>query len=199
MADYKRTYTQDYLSKKDSLENDLKRARKSRDPKAIAAAKSVLQLHRKICHEMRKISKNYKIHYERSLFLLAVTLGHECFHVLTGYWTGFVKEFTPPKFFGEFSNSCRNRGEAGEWWEYKHGFNGSVNLVWNNHGKDEDDPYPLDDENFSAGIPFLKEKRYRNDGSSDGAEWTRISHKFIKDFIEKGRYNMSILLLDFIY
>lgn len=193
MAEYKRTYTQEWLSKLDSVEDDLHRAQESRDPKAIAAAELAVKQHREICQEMEKISKNYKIHYERSLFHLAATLAHECFHVLTGYWTGFVKEYTPPKFCGEFPN--RDRGEAGEWWEYKHGFNGLVDLVWNKDGKDKDDPYPLDDENMAAGIPYLKQTRYEDDGST-GAEWTRISHAFIKDFIEKGRCIMSILLLN---
>lgn len=197
MAEYKMTYTQEWLSKLDSLEYDLERAQESKDPEAIGAADLVLKQHRGICHKMGKFSRNYKIHYERSLFHLAATLAHECFHVLTGYWTGSKKENTPPRFYGEFPDN--DRGEAGEWWEYKHGFNGSVDLVWNKHGKNEDDPYPLDDENMSAGIPFLKQIRYSDYGSTEGAEWTRISHAFIRDFIEKGRFNTSILLLDFTY
>lgn len=195
MAEYMRVYTQESLSKLDRLKDDLERAQENRDPKEIAAAELIFRQHDKTCRKMREFSKNYKIHYERSLFHLAVTLAHECFHVLTGYWTGFIEEFTPPKFFGEYLDE--GRGEAGEWWEYKHGFNGSVDLVWNKHGKDKDDPYPLpvDDKNMSAGIPYLKQLRYEDDGST-GAEWTRISHAFIKDFIEKGRCNMFILFLD---
>ncbi|KAL2272414.1 hypothetical protein FJTKL_06582 [Diaporthe vaccinii] len=176
MAEYKKTDTPKWLSKTHGLEDDLRRAQESRDPKAITAAEFALNQHDEICGEMKRFSRNYKVHYERSLFYLAVTIAHEGFHVLTGYWTGFVEQ-TPPKFCGEFPED--GRGEAGEWWEYKHGFNGFTDLVWHKQGKDKDDPYPLDDENMSAGIPFLKQTRRRDDGSA-GAEWTRISHAFIK-------------------
>lgn len=153
-----------------------------------------LQEYQRRYREKEKLCNNYEIHYERSLFHLAVTLTHECFHVLTGYWTGFVKEFTPPKYYGAFPigglkgpDEPDEAGEAGDWWEYKHGFNGSVNLVWNIDGRDKGDPYPLDDQSMSAGIPFLRQTRTRDDGSIDGEEWTRISHNFIRDYIKKGK------------
>lgn len=189
MADYKRRFTQDYQSKRQKLSADVEEAEKSNDEEAIAAAKLDLQHYERSYHKMRKFTKNYKIHYERTLFIVAVTLAHECFHVLTGYWTGNDKEVTPPKFFGQSLN--KDKGEAGEWWEVKHGFKGSANLVWNNLGKDKDDPYPLDDEKMSAGIPFLKQIRRKDDGSVDGVKWTRISHGFIRDVLEKGWSHLS--------
>lgn len=185
MAEYNKLYTQKWLSKLASLKNDLRKARKTKDREAIAAAEIAFKHHDKICDEMEEFSRNYKIHYERSLFHIAATLAHECFHVLTGLWTGFVKEITPPSFFGASEDS--KQGEAGEWWTYNYGFRGAVHLVWNKTDKTKDDPYPLDDENFSAGIPFLKHIRYRSDGSADGQVWTRISHDYIRDFIKEGK------------
>lgn len=146
---------------------------------------------------MEAFAENYQIHYERSLFQLAATLAHECFHVLTGLWSGFNVGSTPPTFSGadesdsegesENEDESEDEGEAGDWWEYKHGFNGSVHLVWSRSGtKAEDDPYPLDNENMSAGIPFVHQKRYSIDGSPNGEVWTRISHAYIRDVIKKG-------------
>lgn len=184
MTEYNAAYTQGWTSKLNTLEVRVREARNSHDEDAIAAAESDLRNYERRYDEMGKFTDNYKIHYERTLFILAITLAHECFHVLTGYWTGTDKEVTPPRFYGDSRKS--GRGEAGEWWEYNHGFNGLANLVWNNRGKNQDDPYPLDNEKLSAGIPLLKQKRYRDDESVDGAEWRLISHAFIRDVLEKG-------------
>lgn len=197
MAEYKRSHTQQWQSKLERLEGEFLEAQKSNDPKAAAEAKFDLQEYRRSYQEMGMFTKNYEIHYERSLFQLAATLAHEAFHVLTGYWSGFTSILTPPRFSGP--NQYENEGEAGEWWSYKHGFNGSVDLVWNRSGKGKDDPYPLDDENMSAGVPFLKQTRYRDDGPSDGEEWTRISHTFIKDFLKKGKSEYVHSGIDFRY
>lgn len=170
----------------DSLETELQLAEESKDKGVIDAAQLKLNQHHKICQEMETISKNYKIHYERSLFHIAATLAHECFHVLTGLWTGFVKEITPPDFFGSSKNE--KEGEAGEWWAYNHGFDGAVHLVWHQSGKKKDDPNPLDDDDLSAGIPFVKQIRYGDDGLKNGEEWTQISHDYIKDIIKKGMF-----------
>ncbi|KAG6358644.1 hypothetical protein INS49_012162 [Diaporthe citri] len=195
MAEYKRSHTQQWQSKLERLEGDVLEAQKSNDSTVVAAAEFDLQEYRRSYQEMGKFTKNYEIHYERCVFQLAATLAHECFHVLTGFWTGFVQVITPPKFSGP--NRYNDEGEAGEWWAYKHGFNGSVELVWNTSGKGKDDPYPLDDENMSAGVPFLKQTRYRDDGTPDGEEWTQISHTFIKDFIKKGKSAYVYSVIDF--
>lgn len=189
VAEYDTKYVQDWQPKLDQLEAAVQEAQKSNEEDAIDAAESDLGNYQEMCDARRNLTKSYKIHYERTLFVLAVTIAHECFHVLTGYWTGVDEAFTPPDFFGELPKV--GRGEAGEWWEFKHGFNGSANLVWNNRGKEKDDPYPLDNEKMSAGIPFLKQIRYRDDESVGGATWTRISHNFIRDVLEKGKSNVS--------
>lgn len=196
LAECKRSHTQEWKQKLERLEDAVLEAQNTVDPKVIATAESDLQDYRREYLDMGKVCENYQVHYERLLFVLAAAVTHECFHVLTGFWSGFIKIFTPPKFFGAYPGKD---GEAGEWWEYKHGFNGSVNLAWNRSGKNLDDPYPLDDENMSAGIPFIKKTRYRDGGSSDGEEWTRISHTFIRDYIKKGKYERSIPVLKFWY
>lgn len=188
MAEYRRTYTQDYLTRKESLEDDLQRARDGKDPKAIAAAEVAFKQYSEVCHQREKLCKNYKVHYERSLCHMAITIAHECFHVLTGYWSGFEDVLTPVKYFGHFTRSDRgDAGEAGEWWEVEHAFNGFIMPAWNRSGKSKDDPYPLDDENNSAGVLFIREKR----SSDGGLEWTRVSHTFVRDIIEKGKSEYS--------
>lgn len=177
--------------KLEKLQGDAENARKSKDPKAITAAEHNLKVHTKACQEMQSQIKNYDEHFERSLFHLGVTLAHEVFHVLTGLWTGDFKVGTPYKLGGAYADKDKKKvhGEAGDWWEYQSGFNGSINLAWGKDDKKKDDPHPLKDDNLSAGVPFVRQLRYKADGSNDGVTWTRISHAYIKDIIATGEPN----------
>lgn len=172
----------------EKLQGDVEKAQQNKNTKATTAAEIKLKAHLKERQDMESQIKNYQVHYERSLFHLGVTLAHECFHVLTGLWTGTFKLGTPYKLGGAYADRDpeKKRGEAGDWWEYQSGFNGSVNLAWGKNDKKKDDPYPLRDDNLSAGVPFVRQLRYRADGSGDGVAWTRISHAYIKDIINKG-------------
>lgn len=180
----------DWETNREKLEDNVEKARQGKDRKAFDTAKAKLEDYRKEKRDMEREIKNSQVHYERSLFHLGVTLAHECFHVLTGLWTGDFEVGTPYKLGGAYAGKDpeQEHGEAGDWWEYQSGFNGSVNLVWGKDDPKKDDPHPLKDESLLAGIPFVRQLRYKADGSSDGAAWTRISHAYIKDVINKGEY-----------
>jgi hypothetical protein len=175
--------------KLDKLKTECQRAREKNDSKALAAVEVKVKSQEKHLREMEKEATNCQVHYRRSLFQLGVTLAHECFHVLTGLWTGDFRVGTPYKLGGIYTerddSGIADHGEAGFWWEYKHGFNGSINLVRGKNIKQKDDPYPLKDEKLAAGVSFLRKLEYKPDGTPI-VTWTRVAHAYIQDVTARG-------------
>jgi hypothetical protein len=167
--------------KLDQLEMELETAERNGSAANITAAKSRLKAQERIVKKSIETMERYQVHYQRSLFHLGVTLAHECFHLLTGLWTGFGRARTPERFGSEFaSEEDQDYGEAGQWWEYRHGFDGLGSLAWGIKDKKKDDPYALDDDTLSAGIPFIRTL-------ANGGTWTRISTAYIQDVIRTGK------------
>lgn len=111
----------DWETKLKKPQGDVEKARQSKNPnpKVIDAAETKFRDGRRDYKEMESQIKNYQVHYERSLFHLGVTLAHECFHVLTGFWAEDFKVGILYKLGGAYASEIlkdpkKKRGEAGD-------------------------------------------------------------------------------------
>lgn len=130
-----------------------------KDNKEQAKQKAVLQAR----------IKNTQLNYERSQFHVVVTIAHELFHVLTGFWTGTNRPGTPPDLSGGLHGDAR-RGESGWWWEIRHMFKGEVHFYY-----DTTDPMGAK----QSGIPFMEDHEKET--------YTRLSDTYVRDIYSKGR------------
>lgn len=165
---------------------------RSHESNESVTSESKIKMYEKHLREVETEAKNYQVHYRRSLFQLGVSLAHECFHVLTGRWTGIHEIGTPYKQ-GEIYKDKRDdeieekrHGEAGFQWEYQYGFNGSINLAWGKNDKKKGDPYPLKDDELAAGVSFVRKLSSKPDGTPE-VTWARIAHAYIQDVTTQGR------------
>ncbi|KAL1853925.1 hypothetical protein Daus18300_011667 [Diaporthe australafricana] len=127
-----------------------------------------IMIHAKKAELQQRIKKT-QLNYERSQFHITVTLAHELFHVLTGFWTGTDRPGTPPDLYGGHHGD-EEAGEAGWWWEIRHMFKGEIHFYY-------DTTDPLGPK--QSGIPFMKDH--------ESETFTRISDAYVRDIYSKGK------------
>jgi len=114
--------------------------------------------------------------YNRFMFQMGLTAGHEIVHIFSGFLTGANRPNTPPEI-SLFSYRNMSTGEAGRYWDSE-SLGGVVEFY-------EDRKDPLG--NKQAGIPYLFGDGHRN------SEGRRISDNYIDEFVSRSKFSPVFL------